>query len=148
MNEQYSIVKVMMRDHAVIQKLLHDFKDKSSNEDADLIQSFHRFEWALEKHLFTEEKAIFTMYNPEDVYQGYKMLPELTKQHNVLLNKLSLIREDIRKKRIPKDLSSFSELLISHKNYEEEHLYPKLDDALSDAEKKSIIDKINDIVLQ
>lgn len=148
MSEQYSIVKVMVRDHGVIQKLLHDFKEKSSKQDADLMPSFHRFEWALEKHLFAEEKAIFTMYTPEDVQEGYKMLPELTKQHNVLLNKLSLIREDIRKKHIPKDLTSFSELLLSHKNYEEEHLYPKLDDALSDVEKKSVIDKINDIVLQ
>jgi hemerythrin-like domain-containing protein len=148
MSEQNSIVNAMMQDHAVIQKLLHDFKEKINNEDADFIQSFHRFEWALEKHLFTEEKAIFTMYNPDDVHQGYKMLPELTTQHNVLLNKLSLIREDIRKKRIPKDLTSFSDLLNNHKNYEEEHLYPKLDESLSDAEKKSIIDKINDIVLQ
>ena len=143
-----SILTVMVHDHGILQKLLDDVEKNISQGGRELSKSFHAFEWALEKHLFTEEKAIFTFYDPDDVTQGYKMLPEITKQHNVLLNKLSLLRQDIRKKRSPLDIDGFKEYLERHRIFEEHQVYPALDTSLSDSEKKIIIDKIKQITLK
>lgn len=146
MNVSREILNLMVKDHCKIQNLLDDFEEKTKQDHKALVKSFHKFEWELEKHLFVEEKAIFTIYNPEDVTEGYKMLPELTKQHNIILNKLSNMRQDIRKRRPIQDIFSFKEFLTRHKNYEEQEVYPQLDEALDESQKKIIIDRINEIV--
>ena len=116
MNESNKITAVMVRDHCKIKNLLDDFEEKTKQDHKAMVKSFHKFEWELEKHLFVEEKAIFTTYDPEDVTEGYKMLPELTKQHNVILNKLSNMRQDVLKRRPIQDISSFIEFLTRHKD--------------------------------
>jgi hypothetical protein len=147
MNESIYILELMMKDHRKIENLIHDL-DKKSKEDFDTMKkSFNNLEWTLEKHIFTEEKAIFTTYNPEDVIEGYKILPELTKQHNYIINTLNNWRKDILKKRMLSNVYSFKEFLIRHRNFEEEKVYPKLDESLSKNDKRLIIAKINEIIL-
>ena len=116
----------MVKDHNKIEKLLNNLEEKNNENFDSMRTAFNKFEWELEKHIFTEEKAIFTSYHPEDINEGYKMLPELTKQHNFILNKLNNWREDIRNKRIisaglfqsvGKNL-----LIIKIKNYIEEKM--------------------------
>ena len=146
MSKNTSILTLMVKDHCKIEELIDDLEEKSKKDFESMTKSFNKFEWELEKHIFTEEKAIFTSYNPEDVTEGYKMLPELTKQHNFIINTLNNWREDIRKKRIISDVFSFKEFIIKHKNFEEEKVYPKLDEAVSEDEKRKIVAKINEIV--
>ena len=145
MSESISILELMVKDHCKIENLINDLEEKSKEDFDSMKKSFNKFEWELEKHIFTEEKAIFTSYNPEDVTEGYKMLPELTKQHNFIINTLNNWREDIRKKRMISDVHSFEEFLIRHKNFEEEKVYPKLDEALPEDKKRHIVAKINEI---
>ena len=146
MSKTISILEVMIKDHRKIEELIMDLEEKCKNNFDSMKKSFNKFEWELEKHIFTEEKAIFTSYNPDDVTEGYKMLPELTKQHNYIINTLNNWREDIRKKRMISDVYSFKEFIIKHKNFEEERVYPKLDQSLPEEEKKHIVAKINEIV--
>jgi len=143
-----AILDRMVKDHGKIVKLLNDV-EKVIDQEQDIVTTmkvFDKFEWALEKHIFVEEKAIFTSYNPEDVTEGYKMLPELTKQHNEILNRLSLMRKNILSRGAAKDIYSFKESIIKHKNFEEREVYPKLDGALDETQKKHIIERINEIV--
>jgi len=146
MNESISILELMIKDHRKIEELIGDLEEKTKENFDSMKKSFNKFEWELEKHIFTEEKAIFTSYNPEDVTEGYKMLPELTKQHNYIINTLNNCREDIRKRRKIRDVYSFKEFIIKHKSYEEEKVYPKLDESLPEDEKRRIVAKINEIV--
>lgn len=146
MNKSISILELMIKDHCKIENLINDLEEKTTQDFNSMVRSFNKFEWELEKHIFTEEKAIFTSYNPEDVAEGYKMLPELTKQHNFIINRLNNWRDDIRKRRMISDVYSFKEFLIRHKNFEEEKVYPKLDEVLTDEEKRHIVAKINEIV--
>ena len=97
MNEK-DILPKMVKDHCKIEQLLNDLEEKVDEDYESMKDCFNKFEWELEKHLFTEEKAIFTLYNPEEISEGYKMLPELTKQHNVIINQLNNWRDEIRKK--------------------------------------------------
>ena len=59
MNESNKITAVMVRDHCKIKNLLDDFEEKTKQDHKEMVKSFHKFEWELEKHLFVEEKAIF-----------------------------------------------------------------------------------------
>jgi hemerythrin-like domain-containing protein len=146
MSEKISILKLMTKDHSKIDGLIDELDKKSNDDYSKMIKAFHNFEWELEKHIFTEEKAIFTDYNPENVSEGYKMLPELTKQHNYIVNTLNSWRMDIRNKKTPRDIYSFKEFLRKHRDFEEKELYPKLDEELDEQEKKNIVAKINEII--
>jgi len=146
MNKSISILALMVRDHCKIEELINDLEEKTKGDFESMVKSFNKFEWELEKHIFAEEKAIFTSYNPENVLEGYKMLPELTTQHNFIVNTLNNWRDDIRKKRRITDVYGFKEYIIKHKNYEEKNVYPKLDQELNEEEKRHIVAKINEII--
>jgi hemerythrin-like domain-containing protein len=61
------------------------------------------------------------------------------------VNYLNNWRDDIRKKRIITNISSFKEYLQRHRDFEEEKVYPKLDHFLSIDDKKIIVAKIGDL---
>ena len=146
MSNSSNLLTLMVKDHCKIEELINAFEKNIEKDTPSVAESFNKFEWTLEKHIFIEEKAIFTSYNPEDIIEGYKMLPELTKQHNILLNKLNLMRNDIRNNRSISDITSFKEFLLNHKNFEEKNVYPKLNESLDNQQKKIIIEKINEII--
>ena len=145
MKNEKSILKIMIKDHCKIEELINDLEKSSNSNYESMTKAFNKFEWELEKHIFIEEKAIFTSYNPDDIINGYKMLPELTKQHNYIINTLNNWREDIRKRRNITDVYSFREFIIKHKNFEEEKVYPKLEESLNEDVKQQIIAKIKEI---
>jgi len=146
MTDKINIFSLMIKDHCKIEELISKLEEKSKEDFESMKKAFNNFEWELEKHIFAEEKAIFTSYNPENVREGYKMLPELTSQHNYIINTLNNWRKEINNKRNLKDIYSFKEFLIKHRNFEEEKVYPKLEEALTDEEKRHIVSKINEIV--
>ena len=140
-----NILTRMIEDHNKIEKLMDDLENNIDKSHELLKKSFTKFEWKLEKHIFAEEKVIFTNYNPVDVSEGYKMLPELTKQHNYILNQLSNWRRDIVKNNKIEGFIKFKKVLVNHKIFEENEVYPQLENSLSDADKKLIIDRLNEI---
>ena len=144
--DENNIVALMVRDHCKIEKLLDKLEENIDKDYEKMKESFHEFEWVLEKHLFTEEKAIFTQYTPDDVSQGYKMLPELTQQHNYIVNKLNNWRDDISKGNKLGGFYEFKKYLIKHRTFEEKDVYPKLDQALNDKQKNQILSRINEMV--
>jgi len=146
MSKSNKILSLMIKDHCKIEELLNNLENNNKIDFESMSKSFYKFEWQLEKHIFIEEKAIFTSYRPDNVVEGFKMLPELTNQHNFILNTINNWRNEVRKKRNLNNIYSFKEFLIKHKNYEEKEVYPKLDQALSEREKKHIIAKINEII--
>jgi hemerythrin superfamily protein len=140
------ILPLMIKDHRKIDKLLKKLEETIGKDYEIIRESFNKFEWELEKHLFTEEKAIFTLYNPKDVSEGYKMLPELTKQHNYIINFLNNWRKDIRNKNKIEGFYEFKHFITNHRLFEEKEVYPKLDQSLDESQKKQIINRINEII--
>jgi len=143
--KENEILPLMVNDHCRLEKLLDDLEKNIDKEQTVMRESFYQFEWELEKHLFTEEKAIFTLYNPEDVSEGYKMLPELIKQHNFIVNKLDNWRKNIRNNKKIDGFYDFKKFLINHREFEEKEVYPRLDQTLDDTQKKLIIRRINEL---
>jgi len=140
-----SILELMTADHTKILKMLHDVEKSLGIELVSLMKVFDTFEWELEKHIFTEEKAIFSSYNPKNISEGYKMVPELIQQHNEILNRVRLMRKDLMWNKSVQ-YNEFKESIIAHKTFEEASLYPKLDQELTVAQKDEIIKKIREIV--
>ncbi len=141
-----TIIELMTKDHLHIVKHLNEVE---SNIDADhltLLKVFDQFNWHLEKHFFTEEKALFTEYEPENTTSGYAMLPQLIKEHTELLNTANNMRHAIRKRNTPTGFLAFKQQLMKHKTFEETEVYPKLDQNLTDQQKQAIINKITEIV--
>ena len=63
-----------------------------------------------------------------------------------IMTTLNNWRDDVRKRRMIRDVYSFKEFIIKHKSFEEEKVYPKLDESLPEDEKRHIVAKINEIV--
>lgn len=140
-----SILELMIADHGKILKLLNEVEKSIGIELVSLMKVFDTFEWELEKHIFTEEKAIFTSYSPKNIVEGYKMVPELVQQHNDILNRIRVMRKDLMWNK-PVKFHEFKELIVAHKTFEEVSLYPKLDQELTTQQKQEIIHKIREIV--
>ena len=145
MDKELSILALMIRDHSKIESLINKFEKSIDLDEESMSNAFEKMQWTIEKHLFVEEKAIFVKYNPDDILEGYKMMPTLTTQHNEILNRLKNMRDDIIKGIIPENILGFKTLLNIHKNFEERDVYPKLDEALKIEDKKQIIEKLNEI---
>jgi len=140
-----AILDLMMKDHGKIVKLLLDVEKSIGMELISTMKVFDTFEWELEKHIFIEEKAIFTSYKPTNIVEGYKMVPELIQQHNDILNGLRMMRKNLMWQR-PIDYDEFKELILAHKTFEEASLYPKLDQELDVSQKEEIMKKIREII--
>jgi len=141
-----TLVEIMIKDHARLEHLL-DKLEKHIDDDYPLMRkAFNTFEWELEKHLFVEEKAIFTQYHPEDTIQGYKMLPVIIKQHTYIVNVLDTWRKQVRNNQRLEGFHEFKQFLIKHKKFEESDVYPLLDEGLTEEQKQRMIDRIQQIV--
>jgi len=143
--EENDILSLMVKDHCKIEKLLDDLERHIDKDHLPIKESFYKFEWELEKHLFVEEKAIFTSYHPEDISEGYKMLPEITIQHNFIINQLNNWRKDVQSKKKIDGFNEFKRFLVKHREFEEKEIYPRLDQSLDETQKKHIIERIDEI---
>ena len=140
-----AILDLMMKDHGKIVTLLLDVEKSIGMELISTMKVFDTFEWELEKHIFIEEKAVFSSYKPTNIVEGYKMVPELIQQHNDILNRLRMMRKNLMWQR-PIDYDEFKELIMAHKTFEEVSLYPKLDQELDVSQKEEIMKKIREII--
>jgi iron-sulfur cluster repair protein YtfE (RIC family) len=140
-----AILDLMMKDHGKIVTLLLDVEKSIGMELISTMKVFDTFEWELEKHIFIEEKAVFSSYKPTNIVEGYKMVPELIQQHNDILNRLRVMRKNLMWQR-PIDYDEFKELIMAHKTFEEVSLYPKLDQELDASQKEEIMKKIREII--
>jgi hemerythrin superfamily protein len=141
-----TLVEIMMNDHARLERLLDKLEDHVDADYPMMRKAFNTFEWELEKHVFVEEKAIFTQYSPDDIAEGYQMLPVITKQHTFIVNILDTWRKQVRNNQRLEGFHDFKQFLIKHKKYEENDVYPRLDESLTEEQKRHMIERIQEIV--
>jgi len=135
----------MIKDHLRLLSLLYVFEQVDDFDVNDKISSFDALKWNLEKHIFTEEKVVFTSFNAEEKEEQYNLFLEISKEHTAILNELAVIKNQLYRK-IPYDGFRLREQLIKHQKYEEQVLYPRLDKELTKEEKCFILDRIKEII--
>jgi len=140
-----AITELMIKDHNKLMKYLKDVEKNLGRDFGFLSNSFNTFQWTLEKHFFVEERAIFTSYNPNYIDDSYNFFLDLSKQHTLILEEIELLRKKLRK-REPFDFNKLKDMLLKHKTFEEKKVYPVLELEIDEAEKRFIIERINDIV--
>ncbi len=136
-----SIIGLMLKDHEKIVDYLNKVEEGGHPD----IEAFLKFEWHLKKHIFIEEKAIFISYQPSDDSEEEKIFNKLSKEHTVIMDLL----DKILKESFPRGNTSFNKLkklLAIHKKFEENEVYPKLEEKLNEKNKREIIKKITEII--
>ena len=136
-----SIIELMLKDHEKIVDYLNKVEE-SGHPD---IEAFLKFEWHLKKHIFIEEKAIFISYQPSDDSEEEKIFNKLSKEHTVIMDLL----DKISKESFPRGNINFNKLkklLAVHKKFEENEVYPRLEEKLNEKNKQEIIEKITEII--
>ena len=122
-----SVTNLMTKHHDILGNLFNSFEKK---KDFSL---FEKFKWEVEKHFFTEEKAVF-LYSRNGSMSN--IIPDLLIQHNKILD---MMKHEIT------DIAEFKRLLIKHKEFEEDTFYPRLDEELDEHQKKLIFERIEQI---
>jgi len=132
-----TIVQIMNRDHGNITRLLKKLERTDKEDAATLKANFNDFKWELEKHFVTEEKAIF-IYLDEESVECHTMMLDLLKEHEVILKGLKGLERTLADKD-ELDLEAFAEMLSKHRDYEDDVFYPRLENELSDEQKRDVI---------
>jgi iron-sulfur cluster repair protein YtfE (RIC family) len=139
-----TILDVMLEDHDKILKLFNGL-EKCLYQDKSIFKKiFDAFTWELEKHLFTEEKVIFNLYESEKQNEFYNIIPELMIEHDEILKKLKDLKKIIKSNK-ECNTQEFIDLFLKHKKFEEESFYPKIDQNLDEKTKEFIINRIKEV---
>jgi hemerythrin superfamily protein len=125
--EKESITSLMVKHHYKIVEMLNTFEKKKD------VTSFNNFKWELEKHIFIEERAIFSI--SENKTDAPTIIPDLLMEHK---NMLSLMTDERM------NIKEFKRLLTKHRNFEEAVFYPRLDKELDEQTKELIFKRIRD----
>ena len=140
-----TILELMVRDHNRLTEYLKDVENNLGRDFGFLSNSFNTFQWNLEKHFFVEERAIFSVYNPNEPDKEYNFFSDLMDQHTEILDKIGSLRKKLEK-RESFDLNELKKLLVKHKIFEEKSIYPVIDQEISEGEKRFIIERINEVI--
>jgi hemerythrin-like domain-containing protein len=136
-----TILDLMVRDHQKINEILKCINGCDSFEPK--CRDLNKLRWSLEKHIFTEEKAILTKYEPTDD-EGQRMLAHIVDDHEKILRLLKSMEVELKEKQNV-DISEMMELLDKHESLEEDILYPRLEGELPQEVKQEIIERIANV---
>lgn len=141
-----NIVDLMLKDHLRLLSLLTRL-ERTDEKDVNLkYKKFETFKWEVEKHFFLEEKTIFSKFaTKKEEVKTYNLYIELVKQHEKILNLLDEIKKQIMQGFKP-DIINIRDLLINHQKFEENLIYPKLDEELDENEKIKILNRVEGII--
>ena len=122
----------MTKDHKRLTKLLESFKKTPSKKNLLILKS------NIERHQFIEEKFIFKAFiTANEMYDIFKLMDE-HKQINEIIEEIDKKIQENHSKEI-KEIESIHS---GHIKYEEEFLYPKLENLLDNNHKKELLLKI------
>ena len=136
----------MVAHHGLLEALLTVFKGELKTDAERAWETLAAFRWEEEKHIFTEEKAIFGFCERE-APELCQLVKRLEEEHTVMLEMMDDLRDDLVAK-AELDVEKFQEFMIRHRQTEEKELYPELDRVLKPEVKKEIIARINEIPMK
>jgi len=137
-----TITFLMLREHRKIREIFKRFeKEKNPGRRRGLC---NQFKWAIEKHLFVEEKAIFS-FSQDISGKIVSSVFKLMKEHGEILNLINEVEEDLDENVITSTFN-LKKYLQDHEDFEEKFFYPKLDQLLNKQQKAELIERIEEII--
>jgi hemerythrin-like domain-containing protein len=141
--ENTTILDIMVAQHGLIEVLFQAFKDEFKENSESAKKFLSEFSWEIKKHFFIEDQAIFAILPWKD-HEISEMAQGLKKEHITMLIKLEKMLENLSNES-EEEMQEFLKLMTSHREKEEQKLYPLLDEKLPEVEKNLIISRINEI---
>jgi hemerythrin superfamily protein len=141
-----SITRAMILHHKFINDILLEFEKIPEKNSNKLSETFSRFKWNLNKHMFVEEENIFPIANKKNPVE-IKILNNLFKDHADIRTIIENLESEMSLGRKPNTMI-FRELLFAHEGREVQGFYPLLDKRLSEKDKSAILMKIKDVKLR
>ncbi len=135
-----SIQFIMLKDHNRLDKYLSVLTDEIGIDDKEYIFLFKKFKIATERHFQIEEQAIFS-FSHLGGNESQKSIRMLLSEHGRIRELLKEMDNEIVAGNAI-DFKELSKLLLKHQAIENEVLYPKLDNELTEKEKEYILQKI------
>ena len=138
-----SISGLMLKEHKRLDVMLEDF-EKSLVDTEKAKELLNKFKWNLEKHFFVEEKAIFDIsisISGEEISEVFDLLQE----HSKIMVLLKGVEGQLAKESKP-GILDLKETIIKHRKFENQIFYPKLDLELNENLKRSIMERIKEII--
>jgi hemerythrin-like domain-containing protein len=139
-----NVSRIMSQEHEKLDDLFIDFESMLGKNSDDAKELFNKFRWILEKHFFVEEKAIFNIAENilgDEVSDIFNLMDE----HGTMAEFLNDIEDDLDE-HISPDTSQLKNLLKNHREFEDSVFYPKLDEELSENQKRLIIERAREII--
>ena len=135
------IFNIMAMQHEFIESLLSDFEYFRDKELPEFKEVLNLFVWNLEKHIFLEEKILYSIYS---IWDGnIEGMFEILGDHGEIRVFIKKIKSsDFGKS----DISTLKELLEDHFALEETILYPNLEKVLNAEQKKFIVERAQEII--
>ena len=139
----HSLSNIMYQDHLKILSMINDFEQAQPEE---IIRRFHDFTKHLLKHFQLEEEMIFSSFLLElrdtDEYAIYQ---QVVSPHNLIQDIITSLQENISHNQ-GFDTVTLRDKLRSHVQFEEQSVYPILDQRLDQSEKQAMIRDINTLL--
>jgi len=133
-----NVTNLMIEDHKMIGGLINKVVESKDKED------FKKMMWALEKHLFVEEKAVLMSYRPTDD-EGKKMIAHVLEDHVKILDIVHNLEISFDSCEV--DFNELEAFLKNHEILEETILYPRLDKEMPEDDRQVLIDRIKSVEL-
>ena len=128
-----------MKEHGKIRSMLVELEKTS---DFDLKKRlFNKFKWNLEKHFFVEEKVIFGIYDNEE---NINNLNKILKDHKDIILLIKKAEELLEEGHL--NIFDVKTLVDAHSAFEDQVLYPQLDEKLDETQKQLILERTSEII--
>jgi hemerythrin-like domain-containing protein len=136
----------MIKDHLRLLSLLHSFEMNINQVNKERLESFWNFKWYIEKHIFVEERALFSSirYDSKE-NEEYTLFYEITEQHKEIINEIENLYHNLQNN-LGVSIIKLRDLLNEHLKFEENIAYPKLDEIINDSEKTRLLNQMKDII--
>jgi hemerythrin-like domain-containing protein len=140
---KHLVQNLMKEEHKKIEDLLKELESNLENiKNAKDI--FNKFKWTLEKHFFIEEKVIFQIYN-SSFEKDIEDINKLIKEHKDILWEINQIEDNFNKS-IKPEIKNLKADLMAHASFEDQSFYPRLDEELSDENKRLILERCDETI--
>jgi hypothetical protein len=130
-----------MKEHDRIRTFFEAI-EKNLSESPLSKAMFNKLRWNLEKHFFLEEKAIFVMFQKANSQEMTDIF-DLMQEHSIITNNLRILEQDLSDKELVLEIKNS---VNRHAKFEDETLYPMMEDYLNENQKLEIIQRIKEIV--
>ena len=148
-----TIPEIMIKEHErinqdikALQSKIDGLQEDSSKEDiTKLLDDFFKIKWNIEKHFFVEEKVIISIYLSQRDEAEKNDINYILKEHKEMLEMLEDIEDDLQEG-IKPSFNDLLEILRTHEDQEDNHLYPKFEEELDEKQKLLIRQRANEIL--